>query len=377
MQICIANDKFKGSISAAEAARSIRKGLLSANPGLDTVISPMADGGDGTLQILASMLESTTVEITCCDPLMRPKNVPVLFFDGGRTAFIEMASVSGLQLLPPEERNPMKTSTYGLGEAILKILDAGGIRKIIIGIGGSATNDGGTGMLEALGVRFFDKSGSIMHMNGGSLSLIGHMETCGMDNRIAGTEIIAATDVTNPLTGPEGATMVFSHQKGADKKTANMLEEGMINFRERCIDIFRKDPGGFKGSGAAGGTAASVCTFLNGKLTSGAKMIAEITGLEEKIASSDIVISGEGRFDSQSLGGKVVTEVDCLCRKHGKPLWIFCGENRTSAEEYSSSSIQKIFSISDIEYDRRKSMENPEKYLEKLAAYAAKTISFD
>lgn len=371
MQICIAIDKFKGSLTAVETATAIKNGFNAFSPTNDFYIIPMADGGDGSLDILKLQQNAEVKMINTLDPINRKISSPVLIFKDSKTVFIEMAKISGLSLLTRDERNPYITNTYGLGEAIKKVLDLG-VKEIILGLGGSATNDGGVGMLLALGCKFLNIKKENIGLGGLALKEIEHIDISSLDARLQNVKIKIISDVTNPLLGENGATLVYGRQKGASRYMLLALEEGMSIFARKTFEILGKEIGTITGSGAAGGTAAAIYAYLGGEIVSGWEFFAKVQNLEEAISKSDLVISGEGRFDSQSLSGKVVSGVDSLCKKYNKEIWIFCGESTISLEDIkSSTSISQIFSIMDIERQRSLAISNAFSYLEILAKYAA------
>ncbi len=403
MKILIAIDKFKGSLTSLEAAQAIRKGIgesiaeaVVSEPvgGLANTyeIVEIADGGDGSANVLQSLKRDVkSVTRFAADPLGHNfESSYLLYTEERKCAFIEMAKVSGLELVSIKERNPLIATTYGLGQLILAAYRSSA-KKITLSIGGSATNDGGTGMLQALGFRFYNRQGELItdYMCGG---LLGEIEKIAMP--LQGSEgakllshlkngeceIEVICDVTNPLLGKNGATMVYAPQKGADKSMLQQLERGMENLvkvvsesdcklHSECV-LSHLLPG----AGAAGGVGYAVKAFLNGKIISGWRFFAGITGLEEKIREADLVISGEGRIDSQSLSGKVIDGVLNLAGKYNKPVWLFCGINALQEEEVESvaksvglSGKVRIFQLADMEPDKEQSIKNATALLERLA----------
>lgn len=314
--ILIVPDKFKGSLTAGQVADALEKALRRfLVGGRDAVIVklPMADGGDGSLEVVESCTDCRRVEVDTFDALMRPLKAPMLLLDGGATAFIEMAKVCGLAMLSHEERNPEKTTTYGLGLMMRRAVEAG-CSRIVMGIGGSSTNDGGEGLLEAWG-------------------------------DIGDIEITVACDVENPLLGPNGATMVYGPQKGADDAMLERLERRMEE-RAKRLGLDTAVPGG----GAAGGVGAALYS-LGAKLVPGWQVFGNMTGLEARIAEADTVITGEGRFDGQSLSGKLIDGVAALCRKYGKKPVVVCGQNLLKPEVWKKAGVGDVYSLTEIESD--------------------------
>lgn len=332
--ILIVPDKFKGSLTAGAVADALETAVrrhLVGGPEACIVKLPMADGGDGSLEVVEAALGGACrrVLVDTFDALMRPVRVPLLLFDDDRQAFIEMAKVCGLAMLAPEERNPEQTTTYGLGVMLTAAAECG-CRKIVVGIGGSATNDGGEGMLRAVGALPAD----------------------GWNGFRGGVpEIVVACDVENPLLGPNGATMVYGPQKGADAAMLERLERRMEHFAaEAGLDTLL--PGG----GAAGGAGAALHK-LGAELVPGWRLFGEMTGLEAKTAAADIIITGEGRFDGQSLDGKLIRGVLTLCRKYGKKPVVVCGQCTLQTSVWKKAGVADVFALGEVESDPARSME--------------------
>ena len=325
--ILIVPDKFKGSLSAAGVADAleiaVRRYLVGGKAARIEKL-PMADGGDGSMEVVESSLAGACkrVEVQAFDALMRPLKAPVLLFDEGRSAFIEMAKVCGLAMLSPEERNPEKATSFGLGVLIREALCAG-CGRIVVGIGGSATNDGGEGMLRALE---------------------------GYSEKLRSASITVACDVDNPLLGPRGATMVFGPQKGAGTAMLERLERRMESFAAKAgLDTML--PGG----GAAGGVGAALHS-LGAQLVPGWRLFGKMASLEQKIAAADIVITGEGRFDSQSLDGKLISGVLSLCRKYGSKPIVVCGKCTLPHQVWKKAGVSDVFALREVERDAARSM---------------------
>lgn len=362
-KILIATDKFKGSLTSAQAAEAIERGLQEKFLLPDSSCKPefriieIADGGDGSLEVLQGKLHgSQVVPVKVHDPVGKEVVSQILIYElhGMQCAFIEMAKVSGLEMLGKGERNPLHTSTYGMGEAI-KAAMARGVTQITLSIGGSATNDGGAGMLQALGYRFSDSEGKEIAapICGGDLRKIARIGApdAGMEGRdgniLSGITFNVICDVTNPLLGDQGATAVYGPQKGADAQALQQLEAGLANYAsvvEKCLGV----PVGYKehpGAGAAGGVGYAGLAFLGAELIPGWRFFARITSLEESVQWADLVITGEGSLDSQSLSGKVVSGVLNLASKYNKEVIIFCGVSKLVPEELGGIRCYSIASL--------------------------------
>lgn len=366
MRILIAPDKFKGSLSSREVCEAIKDGLGAKN----IKLHPLADGGDGSLQVLNQHLKLTKQEIDTVDPLGR--SIQSFYYTEQQTAFIEVAKASGLVLLSHSERNPMETSTYGTGLMMAKAI-ADGCSHIYLFLGGSATNDGGIGIAKALGATFFDEKSKELQPNGGQLSKISYYQLDHKFDRLK-VKFTLLCDVNNPLVGPQGASAVYAPQKGADKDMIEVLDQGLTNY----ANVLQKQTGievaHLPGSGAAGGIGASMIALFGAELKSGIETITEITSLEDQIMQADLVISGEGNLDSQSLQGKVVDGVAQLCHKHKKPLHLFVGKNDLSVEESAQVGAQAISAIMDQATDLPDAMKNGAVYLKAMAANLAAGI---
>ncbi|KRQ87612.1 Glycerate 2-kinase [Caloramator mitchellensis] len=345
MHILIAPDKFKGSLSALQVAENIEKGILKIFPSAKIEKIPMADGGEGTVESLIDATGGKIIKTIVKDPLMRDIESFYGILGDDKTAVIEMSAASGLYLLNKDERNPLLTTTYGTGQLIKDALDKG-CRKFIIGIGGSATNDGGVGMAMALGVKFYDVFNQEIEFGGKELIKIHYIDDTLIDERIKESEFIIACDVTNPLVGENGASKVFGPQKGATNEMIKMLDLGLEHYGALLEKKYNKRIINVPGSGAAGGLGAGLLAFLNAKLKSGVEIVMETLKLEEKIKQCDIVISGEGKIDYQTEFGKTISGVARLCQKHSKPLIVIAGTAEDSENLYEMG-ISSIFSIVD------------------------------
>jgi len=317
-KILVASDKYKGSLSAVEVCSIIKDAIKKIDGEICVVISPMADGGEGTVETLVESQKGKYI-VSCVTGPLGEKVKARIGIIGGNTAIIEMASASGLALIPKEKRNPMKTTTYGTGELIKKALDMG-CRKVIIGIGGSATNDGGMGMAQALGVKFYDSCSNLLGFGGRQLLKLKRIDISNIHSAVLNTEFDVASDVGNTLTGKNGAAYIYSPQKGADKEMVKKLDLGLINFSKIIKKDLGKDISNLKGAGAAGGLGAGLHAFLNAALRTGADIIIEANDLESKIKEADLVITGEGAMDKQTFFGKSSYGVALLARKYNIPV---------------------------------------------------------
>ena len=346
MRILIAPDSYKNALSALEVATSLKAGLFKVFPEAEFEILPMADGGEGTVEALIDATRGEIIKTPVHDPLMRPLESSFGITGDGITAVIEMASASGIQLVTSEEKNPWITTTFGTGELIHAALDKG-CRDIILGIGGSATNDGGMGMAAALGVKFLDRYGKPVGHGGGMLGEVASIDMSGLDERIRETKIMVACDVTNPLTGPDGAAHVYGPQKGADPDMVKELDSNLEKLSNLIAEQLGKEVGNIPGAGAAGGLGAGLIAFLGGELVEGVPIIAAKTGLDAAVAKADIVITGEGGIDFQTQFGKTPYGVARVAKKHGKPVIAVAGTIGEGAEELYSKGIDAVVSILD------------------------------
>lgn len=324
MKIIIAIDSFKGSLTSAEAGEAARKGILQVHPDWQTDIIQIADGGEGMLDVMLDATQSKKQTLWAHDPCMRLIQTEYGISLDGRTAFIEMASISGLPLIREEERNPMKTTTYGTGEVIRDALEKG-CTQFMIGIGGSATNDAGTGMLQALGFRFLDREGKSLGQGGKILEKIAAIDTSQEHPLLKKAHFIVACDVKNPFFGPEGAAYVFARQKGADDVMIAQLDKGMRMFAEVIRKEMKKDITLTPGSGAAGGMGGGILAFLSAELKSGADILLDIAQFEKRITDADLIITGEGCIDKQSLMGKIPGKILQKGLLYGIPVLAIAG----------------------------------------------------
>lgn len=344
MKIIIAPDSFKESLSSLEVASAIEAGFKEVFPQAEYVKLPIADGGEGTVEALVVATGGRVVETEVCGPL----NEKVRAFYGicgdGRTAVIEMAAASGLALVPLDLRNPLLTTSYGTGELIRIALDAG-YRDFIVGIGGSATNDGGAGMLQALGVRFLDENEEEIGFGGGSLSNLTRIDVSGLDLRLSDACIEVACDVKNPLTGPIGASAVFGPQKGASPAMAAELDRCLVHYAGLVRRDLGRDVEQEAGAGAGGGMGAALLAFLPARLRPGVQIVIEHIGLDELMADADLVITGEGCIDGQSVFGKAPIGIAEVAKKHGVPVIAIAGSLGQGVEDVRQCGITALFSV--------------------------------
>ncbi|KKB36231.1 glycerate kinase family protein [Bacillus thermotolerans] len=324
MNILIAPDSFKGSLSAEEAARAMADGVRNAVPQADIQIVPMADGGEGTIAALSTLGDRRTV--TVADPLMRPVEASYLVMEheGKPAALVECAQSSGLTLLSEQERSPMNANTYGLGEQIRAALEAG-FRQVIISLGGSATNDGGLSMLQALGWKLYDQEGQELDSSGNPLLQVASFSDQEVHPAVRETRFLAMCDVMNPFYGEEGAAYVFAPQKGASKQEVLLLDQALKQLSRLFSTAYGVDVQKTKGSGAAGGLGGAIVSALGGQLVSGIDLVMELTGIEQHMKRADLILTGEGSLDGQSLLGKVPVGVARLAKKHDKPVLAVAG----------------------------------------------------
>jgi len=364
MKIVIAPDKFKGSLSSFEVCDAIEKGLLKASSSFQTIKLPMADGGDGLSEVIAHYTNAKWQTSEVQNPLGKTIEAQWLLSSDGKTAFVEMAKASGLQLLKPEEYNPSLTSTFGTGQ-LIKAAIRKGVKNIIIGVGGSATNDAGIGMAAALGYRFFDGNKNELDPIGKNLVNINTIDTTSKID-LSDINFKIACDVKNLLFGEQGAAKVYAPQKGANSLMVRQLEEGMIHFAsviKNCLDI---DVSHIEGGGAAGGLGAGCVAFLNASLMSGIELVMQLASVENHIRFCDLVITGEGRIDDQSLHGKVISGISAVSKKYNKRVIAVCG---SVSESFSieSSGIDDVYSILNSSISLQESLQNAAPLLESIS----------
>jgi glycerate 2-kinase len=324
MHILIATDKFKDSLTARAVCEALKKGILHTFPSATCELLPLADGGEGTLETLQSVWGGIFVTCEVHDPLARKINATYLWVAKTQTAVIEMARASGIELLSKEERNCLITNTMGTGELIKDALEKGAT-SIILTVGGSATNDAGLGMAAILGYEFLDKKGNLLVPIGENLIKIHCIKTDKIHPKLARTKFIVATDVTNSFYGKNGAAHIFAPQKGADKKAVHLLDKGLQHIARLFKEIFQKDVQTYAGGGAGGGIGGGAICFLNAEIVSAADWILEVNHLAKKLEKADILITGEGKIDSQTWQGKLISRLVVLANKSKTPAILVCG----------------------------------------------------
>ena len=346
MKVVIAPDSYKGCLSALEVAKAMERGVLSVFPTAEVRKIPIADGGEGTVAALVAATNGQLRQTEVTDPLGNKIIAHWGVLGDGRTAVIEMAAASGLPLVPKEKRDPRVTTTYGTGELIQAAL-AEGLPKIIIGIGGSATNDGGTGMARALGVRFLDDAGQEVAAGGGSLAKICQIDASGLDSRLKQTEIVVACDVDNPLCGTRGASAVFGPQKGATPEMVQQLDAGLAKYASCARQATGRDVAEKAGAGAAGGLGAGLMFFTPAQLKPGVEIVLDAVGFSDIVRDADFVITGEGRTDFQTAFGKAPVGVAKVAKTHGVPVFCISGGLGDGADDVLAQGIDAVMSICD------------------------------
>ncbi len=375
MKIAVAPDSFKESLSAVEVARAIAKGLKKVLPEAEVLEIPMADGGEGTVETLT---EDTGGQIIGCDvtgPLgERIRKARFGILGDGNTAVIEMAASSGLALVPPKKRNPLKTTTFGTGELIRAALDRG-VSRIIIGIGGSATVDGGAGMAQALGAQLLDKNGRNIGFGGGELARLEKIDLTTLDSRIEKTEVIVASDVTNPLVGKKGAARIFGPQKGATAEMVETLEKNLHHLSEVIESDVGIKVGNRLGAGAAGGLGAGLVAFLGAKPRRGINVVLQAVRFQERIKDCDLVITGEGRIDNQSVFGKTTVGVAKASKELGLPVIAIVGSVGEGADQVLSHGIDAYFSILSTPMNLEEAFASSQKLIVECAAQIGRLLN--
>ena len=342
MKVIIAIDSFKGSISSIEAGNCAKEGVERVYKNANTIVLPIADGGEGTVDALVNGLNGKTQKVKVKNPL--GKEIVAEYGIANDTAIIEMATASGITLLKKEELNPKVTTTYGVGEMINDAIEKG-FRNFIIGIGGSATNDGGVGMLQALGFEFKDSLGNEIGYGAESLKDLDKIIIKNANPKLKDCVFNVACDVTNPLCGESGCSFVFSPQKGSKKEDIPLMDNWLKNYAEKTASIVGKDYSFEKGAGAAGGLGFAFMAYLNAKLKSGIELVLNEIALESHVKDCDIVITGEGKIDSQTIMGKAPIGVAKIAKKYNKPVFAFCGCLDDSYKVCNDYGLDAIFSI--------------------------------
>ncbi|KIH77242.1 glycerate kinase [Geoalkalibacter ferrihydriticus] len=344
MKILIAPDSYKESLSAAQVAEQIEAGFREIFPLADYRRLPLADGGEGTVEALVAATGGKIVEVAVSGPLSEKVRAFFGSFNSGQSAVIEIAAASGLELVPQASRNPLRTTTFGSGQLIRAALDRGA-RHLIIGLGGSATCDGGAGMLQALGAKLLDRHGRQIGPGGAALADLARIDVTTLDERLRHCRIEAACDVDNPLLGEKGAAAVFAPQKGATAEMVAQLEANLGHFAEIVKGALGVDIAATPGGGAAGGLGAALRAFLDAGLRPGIDIVSETLGLEQAIMQADLILVGEGRMDSQSLQGKAPLGVARLAQRRGKPVIAIAGSLAADMDSVHQQGIEAVFSV--------------------------------
>lgn len=361
MKVLLAPDKFKGSIDSVALCNVMKKEILAIHPEAEVFSFPLSDGGDGFEKLVQYYFNTESVVAPTVDPLGRPITAQYQFSDSTGTAFIEMAAASGMALLKKSELNPMRTSTYGTGLLIRDAMNRGA-QHILLGIGGSATNDGGIGMADALGYMFLDKEGDPLDPCGESLSLI-HEIVMPETDILEDVQFTVACDVKNPFCGPEGAAHIYAAQKGASKEQINVLDEGLKHLDSLFMQYFDRSVIDLPGAGAAGGLGGGCDVFLGARLVPGVDYLAESIELENHIKEADVIITGEGMFDIQSIQGKVVGYVSGLATRSGKRIRILCGSSTVDRRDQSAMGIERLAALVDFAPSTEDAIDKPELYI--------------
>jgi len=353
LRIIVASDSFKGSVSAIEAASAMEEGIKKVFANSEVIKIPLADGGEGTVEALTQATDGKIVSVMALDPLGREIESFFGILGNGRTAVIEMAAASGLPLLKTKERNPYITTTYGTGQLIKAALDYN-CEEIIVGIGGSATNDGGAGMAQALGAVLLDKNGNKLSFGGRALKELDKLDMSKIDSRLKNTKITAACDVDNPLCGERGASAVYGPQKGANPEMVRELDTSLAIFAEKVKEQLEIDVLNVPGAGAAGGLGAGILAFLGGSLKPGIGLVLDAVDFENRLKGVDLVLTGEGRIDEQTAYGKAPMGVAQLAKKYEIPVLAFSGilgHNYQKIYEkgidFVSANVQSIITLDD------------------------------
>jgi glycerate kinase len=379
LRVVVAPDSFGGALDSVAVAAAIAKGWSKVRPADEIQPRPMADGGEGTLAAVAVALGDAAVSrsVETTDPLGRPIAAEWLLLDDGRGAFVEMAAASGLARLAPEERTPenaRRASTRGTGDLVRAALDAG-VERITIGLGGSATTDGGSGLLRALGVRFLGRDGEELPDGGAALAKVARIDSSGLDPRLSGVKLIVASDVTNPLVGSRGAAATYGPQKGADSAAIAELDAALANFGKGIEAATGRLVADLPGAGAAGGATAGLLGFTTAAVRPGVGVVAELVGLAEALEEADLVITGEGRADEQTLQGKTAMGIATLARPRRTPVVLLCGGLGPGAEALEAATALAIVQpIADRPMDLPTAMADTERLLIAAAARLARSI---
>lgn len=379
LHVVVAPDSFGGALDSVGVARAIAAGWSEVRADDEVAVKPMADGGEGTLAALGAALGDTaerrSVEVS--DPLGRTVEAELLLLDGGKAAFVEMAAASGLTRLSPDERTPdtsRRATTRGTGELVRAALDAD-VERITVGLGGSATTDGGSGLLRALGVRFLDRSGNELADGGAALAQLERIDLSGLDPRLAEVRLVVASDVTNPLRGPIGAAATYGPQKGADADAVAELDAALAVLGRAIEGTTGRLVADLPGAGAAGGTTAALLGLTAAVVRPGIEVVAELVGLAQALEEADLVITGEGRADEQTLQGKAAMGVASLARSRNTPVVLLCGGLGPGAEALDAAfAISVVQPVIDRPMNLPDAMAETERLLRNAGGRLARTV---
>ena len=344
MKVVIAIDSLKGSLSSMEAGMAIKDGILAAKPDVEVIVKPLADGGEGTTDALIEGMNGERIDLTVTGPMHTPVDAYYGYLKDTNTAVMEMASAAGITLVPDSEKNPLLATSYGVGEMINDAIQRG-CRNFIIGIGGSVTNDGGIGMLKALGVRFLDENGEDAGEGGQALAKVARIDVSGMNPLLKECHIQVACDVNNPLCGENGSTYVYGPQKGVTEDMKKTLDETMAHFARVTSETLENDYMNTPGAGAAGGLGYAFLAYTGAALTPGIELILDAVGLEEELSGADVVVTGEGRLDFQTAMGKAPVGVARLAKKYNAKVIAFAGSVTKEATACNKEGIDAFFPI--------------------------------
>ena len=373
MKIVLAPDKFKNSLTGLEFCDAVEAGIKAITPDVEIVKLPLADGGDGTIEVVNYYLKGEVINVEVSNPFFKPVMASYLYSDSSKTAFIEMAEASGVKLLRPEQFDCKNASTLGTGEMILDAMNKGA-STIILGIGGSATNDCGIGMATAIGYRFLDDNNQDVKPIGANLSSINSIDITKVHPKLNDIDFKIACDVTNPLYGKEGAAYVYAEQKGAKAEDVIMLDKGLKDFSKIINSVFNVDVQSIEGAGAAGGMGIASKVFLKGALESGIQLIKNLANFDDKINQSDWVITGEGKLDLQTLSGKTITGILISAKAKKIKVAAFCGAVDLEKNDIKNFQIDYTDAVINHSKDLDDAMQNAYNYVKKMASNFAKEL---
>ncbi|MDB4273780.1 glycerate kinase [Algibacter sp.] len=373
MKIVLSPDKFKNSLTGLEFCDAVEAGIKAITPDVEIVKLPLADGGDGTIEVVNYYLKGEVINVEVSNPFFKPVMASYLYSDSSKTAFIEMAEASGVKLLRPEQFDCKNASTLGTGEMILDAMNKGA-STIILGIGGSATNDCGIGMATAIGYRFLDDNNQEVKPIGANLSSINSIDITKVHPKLNDIDFKIACDVTNPLYGKEGAAYVYAEQKGAKAEDVIMLDKGLKDFSKIINSVFNVDVQSIEGAGAAGGMGIASKVFLKGALESGIQLIKNLANFDDKINQSDWVITGEGKLDLQTLSGKTITGILISAKAKKIKVAAFCGAVDLEKNDIKNFQIDYTDAVINHSKDLDDAMQNAYNYVKKMASNFAKEL---